>query len=206
MKLKIKKQGSKIALFVACIMLAAGVTGCAPKEQSSGSGGESASATEPVAVDFVWSADADCSTCHADESASMTDKATVAAVHGAEGDTCATCHTDSTSIATVHDGVTTDSKMPKKLKKTSIDEATCFSCHGTLEELAEKTADVTALTDSEGTTVNPHALPAGADHEKITCSDCHKMHGSETVGETAKKECLTCHHADVYECGTCHDA
>lgn len=207
--MRYEKRGCRIGLILglAGALLAGGVSGCAPNgsEEPQGDRGKAAAANETAAVEFTWSADADCSTCHGAESSSITDESTVAGIHGAEGDTCATCHIDGVDLAAVHEGATTDSKMPKKLKKTKIDEAVCLACHGSGEELAEKTAASLALTDSEGTTVNPHALPSGSDHDMVTCSDCHSMHGSDPVADTAKAECLSCHHQDVFECGTCHD-
>lgn len=94
--------------------------------------------------------------------------------------------------------------MPSKLRKSSIDEAICFSCHDSYESLAAKTTEVTVLTDSAGTTVNPHALPASDDHDRLTCIDCHSMHGAEGADALAQNACVTCHHTGVYECGTCH--
>lgn len=126
----------------------------------------------------------------------------LAAVHQAVP--CTGCHSDEKVLSTVHDGVTADSKLPKRLRKAKIDEALCLGCHGSYEDLAEKTADCTVLTDSAGTVVNPHDLPEVADHAKIDCLDCHTAHKAQEASETALNTCTGCHHTGVFECGTCH--
>ena len=100
----------------------------------------------------------------------MDDAACLAATHAAEGTTCATCHTDESGLASAHENATPDEakKRATKLRSTTIDEAACLSCHGSYEELAAKTADLALLTDSEGTTVNPHAMPENEDHAPPT--------------------------------------
>lgn len=118
---------------------------------------------------------------------------------------CAACHNDEEALAGVHDGVTADDRMPKRLRKAKIDpEQLCQPCHGTLEELAQKTAESTALVDSAGTVVNPHDLPDVEDHAKLDCLDCHSMHKDQSSADTAMNACNGCHHAGVFECGTCH--
>lgn len=208
MGLKSGKLVAGTAAILLLMALAACAAGCAPSATSveQKDQGGAAPAPEAVAVDFIWSPDADCATCHKTESASMEDSKTTAGVHGADNEVCADCHVDDKALAVAHDKATTDSNMPKKLKKTLIDKDLCLACHGSQDELAAKTADSKILTDSEGTTCNPHALSAGPDHDSITCSDCHKMHGQEPIADTAKAECISCHHQDVYECNTCHDA
>ena len=116
---------------------------------------------------------------------------------------CTTCHDDA-KLPELHDGATPGSKMPEKLKKTNVSEELCLSCHGSYEELAELTEDCDLLTDDNGTTVHPHDLPDVADHDPITCTNCHVVHSKKTVEQTAPAKCLSCHHENVYECGTCH--
>ena len=70
---------------------------------------------------------------------------------------------------------------------------------------ASATADVTWLTDENGTTVNPHDLPVNKSHDTVTCATCHSMHDDATLEETAVKACKQCHHDNIYECFTCHD-
>lgn len=70
---------------------------------------------------------------------------------------------------------------------------------------ATATADVTVLTDENGTTVNPHDLPVNKSHDTIVCATCHTMHDDAPLEETAAEACTKCHHDNVYECFTCHD-
>ena len=106
-------------------------------------------------------------------------------------------------------GLQRSTKRPRarrrgKIKRleSPIENELCFTCHGSYEALAEKTADGTVLTDKTGTVVNPHAIPANGEHnEEPACKNCHKMHGDSDPQEY----CRSCHHADVFECYTCHD-
>lgn len=63
------------------------------------------------------------------------------------------------------------------LKTTTVDVATCESCHSQ-DEVEAVTAGVTVLTDMNGTIVNPHALPESADHAEVSCVSCHQMHAA----------------------------
>ena len=117
---------------------------------------------------------------------------------------CIDCHTDEAALTKVHEGVSAGDRMPKRLRKAKIDpETLCATCHQ-VKELADKTSDSKALVDANGTTVNPHDLPAVDDHAKIDCLDCHSMHKEESCVEVSKQVCAGCHHAGVFECGTCH--
>lgn len=180
------------------------LVGCAPQANDVAGGGGTGQ-DEPAAVDFSWSQEADCAMCHAAESASMEDASCQAAMHEQQGVPCSGCHADEARLATVHEGATTASSAPARLKSTSIDESTCTSCHGDRAALAVETAESAALVDSQGTTANPHELPSSPDHDGIACSDCHQMHVAGAAGELAKKTCIACHHEDVFECGTCHE-
>ena len=81
----------------------------------------------------------------------------------------------------------------------------CLSCHyGAREELVAATVDV-AVVDSKGTAVNPHDVTPSEQHDTIRCADCHGMHDAEKLADKADAECASCHHADVFECYTCHD-
>lgn len=80
----------------------------------------------------------------------------------------------------------------------------CSACHN-VDDIKAATEDSAVLTDVNGTVVNPHDLPAIEDHAAIVCSSCHKSHEvSENTEKSAKRTCASCHHADVYECYTCH--
>lgn len=197
-----RTRGSmRLALCAACVAGALVFAGCAPHASSEG---EQKDQPAPAEVEFTWSADADCSTCHVDEAASMETAGYPASVHEAEGETCASCHADDAALASAHEGALPTSTMPKRLAKTKVDDALCRSCHDQ-GELAEITADSVALVDSQGLAENPHALPETENHAAIACSDCHKMHSSTVVAETAKATCLSCHHENVFECNTCHE-
>ena len=112
---------------------------------------------------------------------------------------------DASGLATAHEGKTASDTMPKKLKKTEVPDDACRRCHyGAREELVAATVDV-AVVDSKGTAVNPHDVTPSEQHDTIRCADCHGMHDAEKLADKADAECASCHHADVFECYTCHD-
>lgn len=198
---------SAMALFVV-----GAVGGCAPQVSSPASaGGDTPTASNDTAsndtaateaVAFTWSADSDCATCHSAESASLEDAACAASSHAASD--CMSCHADAAAVEAAHAEVSMGDRAPKRLKNTEIDEATCLGCHGSYEELAAKTENSTALTDKGGKQVNPHDLPENSDHDSATCSNCHAMHEAGSASNSALEFCRSCHHMDVFECGTCH--
>ena len=190
-------RGTALLALLCGFVFACSLCACAPQQDAAPKAPDDA---DPVTV--AWSAETDCATCHETEAASQTDPLCAASQHGDV--TCITCHDDESTLATVHEKATSDSKKPSRLKKTSVDEALCLSCHNSYDELAAKTADFTELVDKNGTSVNPHALPEAGDHTSITCEDCHKMHAETPIAETAHDECISCHHQDVFECYTCH--
>ncbi len=189
-----------IGLLAATCLAACG--GQRESESQQGAANEAPSAASISA----WSYADDCSLCHAAESNSLTDPACLAGIHAANGNTCQTCHADESDLAVVHEGANAEkAQKVTKLRKTGIKQDACLGCHGSYDDLAAKTADSTVLTDSEGKTVNPHALPANEDHSETTCASCHVMHTKKSVSETAPEYCISCHHANVYACHTCHD-
>lgn len=202
----IRKRG--IASFVAACGLAAvlGLAACSPQnaEETPASPDVAGTASEAA---FAWSYDSDCSMCHATETSSMEDAACLASTHAAQGNTCQTCHSDEAGLSEAHVDATAElaAKRATKLRSTTIEEKACLACHGSYEELAEKTAASTVLTDAEGKVVNPHAIPENEDHAATDCSSCHAMHSSEPASETAPDYCISCHHANVFACHTCHD-
>lgn len=155
-----------------------------------------------------WTLDMDCAVCHTVEGESMEDDATAACFHAKEVEdiTCGSCHTDEETLADVHTKAKASAKPPKKLKKTTIETEACLneSCHDlTTDELADLTKNITDCTDSKGTTVNPHeVMGLTPGHGNITCGNCHKMHSDGEID--AANTCVSCHHAGVYECNTCH--
>jgi hypothetical protein len=178
---------------------------CAPKQRDQAVG-DPADVTPDVVLP-AWSAASDCATCHESEVKSGSDSACAYAAHVTEGVACATCHVDTDGKLTkAHEDYATD-KLPTKLKATKVTEESCLTagCHVT-DELKTLTASVTVLEDSEGTIVNPHDLPDVEGHQTggVSCSNCHKMHTAGELAENAQKACLSCHHANVYACGTCH--
>ncbi|WP_144301086.1 cytochrome c3 family protein, partial [Eggerthella lenta] len=129
-----------------------------------------------------------------------------ASAHEAEGVTCVQCHTDEAALSTEHADVKFGDKAATKATVVTVDPETCISCHGTMEEMAAKTADSTALTDDKGTTVNPHDVPSNEKHEEnpATCTDCHNNH-SKDLPKDSMRYCAQCHHRGTFECGTCHE-
>lgn len=126
-----------------------------------------------------------------------------AAVHTqAFGFTCATCHEDSDDLARAHKKLNSGKEV-KSLRRTSIGSEVCTSCHAP-EDLAKATEGRDVLVDESGASVNPHVLPEVSDHESVTCADCHYAHGEVSLTDTAINACISCHHARVFECHTCH--
>jgi hypothetical protein len=163
----------------------------------------------PYIGSFTWAADTECAVCHQGEGASFTEAAMPAFTHAAHEVDCMDCHTDTTALTKAHEGKDGSSKVPTRLRTTRIDEEVCLSCHESdhqsKEALVVKTVASNALVDENGKTVNPHELPANDDHASIRCGTCHNMHSDEDLAARSKKNCLTCHHEDVFECGTCHE-
>ena len=179
------------------------IAGCSP-QQNDKTPAQDGAKTEDVQVD--WSLSTDCVTCHVAEKATMVEGASGAHAHVQQAQaTCATCHVDEAKLAKAHEGKTATDPMPKKLKTTTVDTETCQSsgCHDlTEDEMLALTAGNTGLIDSKGTQVSPHnVIGLTSGHADITCSSCHNMHDEKM---DAAALCVTCHHAGVYECNTCH--
>lgn len=143
-------------------------------------------------------------TLKASAAASIGESACEASAHASM--TCIDCHTDEDALAAAHSDATSASKMPTKLKQTEVENSLCLSCHeGTLENLVSATEGIASVTDSKGTAVNPHSVLSSEQHAGILCGDCHSMHSDKGIEESAHDECISCHHADVFQCYTCHD-
>ncbi len=188
-----------IAITACGCALALELAACAPNQNDDAGTSVNASPVEEIA----WSSDADCSTCHATEQESYENAQCLASKHVSTA--CVTCHDNSNELANAHENAASSNTKPKKLKQTDISEATCLSCHfGSREDLASATADL-VLTDANGTTANPHNLTPSESHDSISCTDCHGMHASEPIEDQARATCYSCHHEQVFECGTCHE-
>ena len=202
---KRKTKDFAIPAALAAVALAGALlVGCAssaPKSTAAETGEAKTSEGAGAQIDMTqWSIESDCTACHSVEAESTADPSCAASAHS--GMPCADCHADSQGLTEVHQAA--KSSTPGKIKRleSPIENELCFTCHGSYEALAEKTADGTVLTDKTGTVVNPHAIPANGEHnEEPACKNCHKMHGDSDPQEY----CRSCHHADVYECGTCHE-
>jgi hypothetical protein len=191
---------------LAVVFLLAVFTGCAPRQAAENppSGESSTEAStgsgESTLQVAAWSYDTECSSCHANH-----DGTTAFAVQHA-GFECKNCHSDEKALQGVHADPT---KLPTiaKLRKTKIDNSYCLSCHTSKEELATKTANLTILTDENGTLENPHQLPDTEKHnQNIHCGSCHNMHNGTPPEEQAPELCLSCHHMNVYMgCVECHE-
>lgn len=192
-----------VGLVFACLLI---MMACAPHmlpPEETGDNGSNVAAGGA----FNWTESSDCAMCHT-RSVSSLASSSCEAMQGDPDSTCLNCHTDVAGIKSAHANVSmTDTAGDlDRLKKTNVEESTCLSCHD-LDDITLATADV-ALTDSEGTSVNPHEAMTvhnvNAAHDDMTCSSCHKMHSSAPTLDNAANMCLGCHHEDVYECYTCH--
>lgn len=183
-----------IAMAISC----AAFSGC--QSNSGSQGGESSGSNEVTLTE--WTEDTDCTACHSNETNSTSDSNCTVSKHSSL--TCTTCHDDKTALASLHEGVSSSDRQPTRLKKTEVSSSVCLGCHDATE-LAQQTDACTALTDSNGTVVNPHSLPDTSTHSSITCTNCHSMHSEQTdLDGDAKSYCLSCHHANVFQCYTCH--
>lgn len=190
-----KFKVSILTIFLACGLLV--VSACAPNQP------EKNTNTSPETTAVDWSMTSDCSVCHVDQKESQENSNCLASVHVSQG--CVSCHSDESVMSQSHESVDASSKLPKKLSpKAKVTNDICMSCHNDLDKLAEATTDFTGLTDSVGTTVNPHVLPETHLGDYLQCNDCHVVHKENDMTEAAQESCLSCHHADVYECNTCH--
>lgn len=200
----ILQTGIVVTMTVAFAIVALGIGGCAPKTLagtgSDASEGESASGE----LLFAWSPESDCAACHGDVVSSFDDVGGQASGHVALKDDCASCHNDMEGLEKGHAKVQMgDEKTRQGLRRSAVSEEACVSCHDKAD-LADRTADSSALSDKNGTTVNPHDIPATDGHAELNCSSCHKLHGSDEPSVTALGVCMNCHHSEVFECGTCH--
>jgi hypothetical protein len=207
---KVRRTRKTIVVTLTIVVLAFMLLSCAPRQSgtvdagSNGEGDSTGTTENGIGLAFEWSEDSDCGVCHSAEAHSFESSTTAASFHASK--TCVDCHNEVGTLATIHEGTTPTDLMPKRLKRTVVKEEVCLECH-VRSSLAQDSAASNALTDSVGTVVNPHQLPQTASgiHEEIVCADCHELHNDETgLEKSAKDYCLSCHHADVFVCYTCH--
>ena len=195
---------------------------CAALALSMGSGaalakGKLGGGDEKVKGDFVWSIEANCVQCHEKQGKSMDDAKLLANEHGSLD--CLFCHDYEVPATELAAEVDAEGEAPKtleeahakvdtveivkrnSLRNTVVQEEACLTCHN-LDDLKDATVDCVVLKDANGLVVNPHDLVAGEQHSSITCSSCHVMHSADPAA--AYRACVSCHHAEVWECGTCH--
>jgi hypothetical protein len=143
----------------------------------------------------------DCAVCHEKQVQSMTNSEMHASAHAGKGiGNCASCH-DPAALKESHANVKPGET--KFVKARRYPQAFCLKCHGTYADLARRTANSKALTDTKGRVVNPHELPKTPDHAKSAeCSICHKEHKKKP---DIVKYCQGCHHTGEFlACNKCH--
>lgn len=175
------------------------------KKADEGATDEEASASASAAASTTqtsWGEGLDCATCHTKVADSLENDKCLISQHTTLE--CTSCHGDAT-LADVHANVSIDDRMPSSLRASVVDTTTCEGCHAP-DTLVDTTADSTILTDDNDTVVNPHDLPDVTEHAEVTCVSCHKMHSKTGIEKSASRACQSCHHTNVYECGTCHAA
>ena len=206
-----RKGFMALAVAVAVVALAVVLgtaVGCAPKQAGEGEGSAKAPKEDPMATQQVdWTMDIDCKTCHTTETETLADaQCPQASEHGDLA--CNQCHTLETPLKEAHEGVTYADKPASKATVVTVDALTCQdpACHGTMADMAVKTADNTEFKDEKGKVQNPHEDPSNEQHDANapTCTDCHKIH-SKNLQKDAMMWCAQCHHKGVFQCGTCHE-
>lgn len=205
----VKRATLRMAALTACtVVLAMGLAACTPQNASDA---KDSSQVDAPASAIDWSPDSDCSTCHADQDSRGSQPAqALGSQHEQRGVACSTCHLEA-DMQTVHAEHGDSGRTPTKLRYSNVNPTSCLAsaCHVSQENLAERTADLMAVADSNGLTANPHDLPAspeeGAGHDTLDCFSCHKAHEEVDVVETTLQTCFGCHHQQVFECGTCHE-
>ena len=184
----------KLLTFLLCALCTGVVCACAsPTSDSLSADVESVRELTGEGI-WHWTSEVDCSLCH-DE-----DAAAIICVRGmAVPGSCCACHTNVTALSENH---LSYDKHVDEPSLTTTKEA-CLSCHSR-DELIAATAGK-PLVDAEGRGVNPHNLPANADHRgAFDCTTCHKMHTQSDAQTPTRPLCAGCHHEDVFQCYTCH--
>jgi predicted CXXCH cytochrome family protein len=191
----------RLSIFTLVLMLIVTVfIGCAPRQAP-------ADLSEPELTTILpeWSMQSDCSTCHLSAEDSRKDTAVLASNTEHATADCVTCHEDESGLSEAHkDATSAPTQEITRLRKSDISNESCLSCHDSAE-IAQLTVASTALTDKDGTVVDPHNLPVNDNHATINCGSCHTMHKPAAVNEDAYKLCAGCHHQEIFTgCETCH--
>ena len=150
----------------------------------------------------IPASNAACTACHTAEGEAAEDQACLGSLHATL--TCETCHDDAKELDELH-AKTKAKRMPMRLKKTTVEDETCIACHEATGEEFAKLSGGSLLADANGLEVNAHAVITGEQPEGIACVSCHEVHDDTLPAEQAQKVCKSCHHAQVFECFTCHD-
>ena len=150
----------------------------------------------------IPASNAACTACHTAEGEAAEDQACLGSLHATL--TCETCHDDAKELDELH-AKTKAKRMPMRLKKTTVEDETCIACHEATGEEFAKLSGGSLLADANGLEVNAHEVITGEQHEGIACVSCHEVHDDTLPAEQAQKVCKSCHHAQVFECFTCHD-
>lgn len=200
--------GLAVVAFTALLAAAMlSISGCAPKVVN-----EPTQEEDPLLAKAVdWSMEGDCAVCHAIEDATMQDANCPQASLHVDME-CIECHTNVEGMTSSHEGLVYADAMTTgeiKPKANTADPLACQDpeCHGTMEEMAEKTVDSTALVDEKGTVVNPHDYDTQYEQHaqnQPECTDCHGIHSDE-LEKDAMMWCAQCHHKGVFTCGNCHE-
>lgn len=205
-----KSRLARLALGLCIVGSMVAFTACAPQAKVPDPAADNPPAADnqassESASDLPWSPEVDCSVCHSAESDSAESLDCLAQTHTAAGTLCADCHNDQEALATVHEK-DAGKTPPAKLRTTKVTTKTCLSCHehDSMEAIAARAGDI-SIADDKGTAANPHQLPSNPDHDSLTCTECHVSHRETDTLEEARGTCLSCHHAGVFECGTCHE-
>lgn len=154
-----------------------------------------------AAAEIAWSPDADCSSCHAEQ----TDAAgTSNETHSSLGVGCTSCH-NKQDLKSVHEEHGDSGRTATKLRYTAVGNNGCLAagCHDSVDALTAATSNV-QIADDFGTSKNPHEMLGQKGHEDLACTDCHSLHKKEDTMAQATQTCFGCHHARKFECGTCH--
>lgn len=203
----LKKKHLLLIFLLATMVFVLYITGCVPKTVDSESRGDEGITADASDMAIDWSPESNCASCHSSEAGSLSNAATAAGIHSAQRLNCISCHTDADgTLMKVHEKVEAGQTTAKSLRRTAVASETCTvsGCHDDPALRVKATDGLDAFQDSNGLVVNPHELPDTKEHTSINCSNCHSGH-APMQDDKLMLACTSCHHAGVFECGTCHD-